>query len=55
MKETDPNQIYEHTLTFTPVKTRYVKVKALSEKSIPAWHGGKGKPGYLFVDEIILN
>lgn len=55
MKETDPNQVYEHTLTFTPVKARYVKVKALSEKSIPAWHGGKGKTGYLFVDEIILN
>ena len=55
MKETDPNQIYVHTLNFTPVKTRYVKVKALSEKSIPAWHGGKGNPGYLFVDEIILN
>lgn len=53
MKETDPNQVYEHTLTFTPVKARYVKVKALSEKSIPAWHGGKGKTGYLFVDEII--
>ena len=55
MKETDPNQIYTHTLKFNPVKTRYVKVKALSEKNIPAWHGGKGKPGYLFVDEIILD
>ena len=55
MKETDPNQIYEHKLTFTPVKARYVKVKALSEKSLPAWHSGKGKPGYLFVDEIVLN
>lgn len=43
MKETDPNQVYEHTLTFTPVKARYVKVKALSEKSIPAWHGGKAR------------
>lgn len=32
MKETDPNQIYVHTLNFTPVKTRYVKVKALSER-----------------------
>ncbi len=55
MKESDPNQIYTHELKFDPVKTRYVKVKALSEQKIPSWHGGKGKPGFLFVDEIILN
>ena len=55
MTEKDANQIYTHTLKFTPVKARYVKVTALSEKNIPAWHGGKGNPGYLFVDEIVLN
>lgn len=55
MKETDKNGIYEHKLTFDPVKARYVKVVALSERSIPQWHGGKGNPGFLFVDEITLN
>ena len=55
MKETDRNGLYEHQLTFDPVKTRYVKVVATSEHSIPAWHGGKGNPGFLFVDEITLN
>ena len=55
MKESDPNQIYTHELKFDPVKTRYVKVKALSEQKIPSWHGGKGNPGFLFVDEIILD
>ena len=55
MKESDPNQIYTHELKFDPIKTRYVKVKALSEQKIPSWHGGKGNPGFLFVDEIILN
>ena len=55
MKETDRNGLYEHKLTFDPVKTRYVKVIATSEHSIPAWHGGKGNPGFLFVDEITLN
>ncbi len=54
MKETDPNQIYTHELKFTPVKTRYVKVKALSERTIPAWHQGHGGVGFLFVDEISL-
>ena len=55
MKESDPNKIYTHELKFDSVETRYVKVKALSEHSIPAWHGGRGNYGFLFVDEITLN
>lgn len=54
MKESDHNGLYEHKLTFTPVNTRYVRVVAPSEKSIPAWHGGKGNPAFLFVDEITV-
>ena len=54
MKENDPNKIYTHELKFDAVKARYVKVKALSEHSIPAWHGGRGNYGFLFVDEITL-
>lgn len=55
MKETDKNGIYEHKLTFTPVKAKYVKVIALSERQIPEWHGGKGNPSFLFVDEITID
>jgi hexosaminidase len=55
MKETDPNKIYTHELKFAPVKARYVKVLAKPEYNIPSWHGGKGNPGFLFVDELILN
>ncbi len=48
--------IYSHTLKFNPVTARYVKVTALCEKSLPAWHGiGEGKPGFLFVDEIVVD
>ena len=55
MKETDRNGLYDHKLEFDPVTTRYVKVKGLVEHSIPSWHGGKGNPGFLFVDEIVIN
>ena len=55
MQESDKNGIYEHKLSFTPVTTRYVKVVAPSESSIPAWHGGKGNPAFLFVDEITID
>jgi hexosaminidase len=47
--------IYAHELNFIPVKARYVKVIAGSERSIPDWHGGRGRSGFLFVDEIVLN
>ena len=52
MKETDKDGIVEHKLTFAPVTTRYVRVIASPENSLPAWHGGKGKNAFLFVDEI---
>ncbi|WP_455496760.1 glycoside hydrolase family 20 protein [Coprobacter sp.] len=39
-------------IVFEPVNTRYIRIKANSVKSLPAWHGAKGKPGFLFVDEI---
>jgi len=55
MKESDKNGIYEHKLSFSPVKTQYVKVVALSESKIPAWHGGKDNPAFLFVDEITID
>lgn len=55
MKETDRNGLYEHKLAFSPVKARYVRILTPSEQAIPDWHGGKGKPGFLFVDEITID
>lgn len=55
MKADDRNGLYNHKLTFDPVTTRFVKIVGLVEHSIPAWHGGKGNPGFMFVDEIELN
>lgn len=54
MKEGGDNGVINHKLSFDTVKARYVKVYAESEQSIPAWHGGKGKPGFMFVDEIVI-
>lgn len=52
MKESDPNKIYTHTLKFAPTKVRYLQVTLKSEHSMPEWHSGKGRAGFLFVDEI---
>ena len=52
LEEQTPDNIYTYELTFPQTTTRYVKVTATSEHNIPKWHGGKGKPAFLFVDEI---
>ena len=51
----NPNQIYEHTLTFTPQTAKFVKVYLQPEHSLPEWHGGKGHPSFVFLDEITVN
>jgi len=56
MAADSPNQIYEHTLTFSaPQKARYIKVYVQPEHSLPEWHGGKGNPAFVFLDEISVN
>lgn len=47
--------IVEHTLDFTPVTARRVRVTLTPEPSIPAWHPGAGHPGFIFVDELELH
>ena len=49
------SDIVTHKLSFAPVTARYYKVTVKSVKSMPDWHAGKGKPAYIFVDEIALN
>lgn len=54
LTQTDRDGIYEYKLKFNQTKTRYVKIIAETEKSMPQWHSGAGKPAFLFVDEITL-
>lgn len=51
----DENRIYGHKVEFAPVKARYVKILALSDRDMPEWHGGRGLPAFIFVDEIEIN
>ena len=54
-KTTYYSDINTHNLSFNPVTARYYKVTVKTVKSMPDWHTGKGKPAYIFVDEIALN
>lgn len=55
MQESDSDGIIEHEFSFDPCKATYVKIKVISEKSMPDWHWDAGKAPFLLVDEIILN
>lgn len=55
MQESDSDGIIEHELSFDPCKATYVKIKVISEKSMPDWHWDAGKAPFLLVDEIILD
>lgn len=46
--------IGHHDVSFTPVKTRYVKVLIKGSPALPARHAGEGKRPYLFIDEIAI-
>lgn len=54
MKKEDEDKIYTHKLDFAAAQARYVKVKALVEASMPAWHGAAGRRSFIFVDEVIV-
>ena len=51
----DENRIYGHKVEFAPVKARYIKIKALSDRDMPAWHPAKDLPAFIFVDELEVN
>ena len=55
MQPEDANKIYKHELAFTATQARYVKIKALTEHSMPEWHGAKGYAAFLFIDEIAID
>ena len=55
MGEKDSDGILPYRYTFAPQSARYIKVHAVPEKAIPTWHTvAAGKPGFIFIDEIVV-
>ena len=50
----DGNGCKEYTLDFPETSARYLKVQAGCLKALPDWHPGAGRPGFVFVDEIVV-
>jgi putative alpha-1,2-mannosidase len=47
-------QIRDYKTEISPVRARYVRVKATNLGKIPAWHPGAGSDAFIFVDEIFI-
>lgn len=47
-------QIKDYKQNIRPIKTRFVRVKAVNLGKIPAWHPGAGFDAFIFVDEIFI-
>ena len=45
----------EFRQSITPIKRRYVRVRAFNIGKIPAWHAGAGADPWIFVDEIFID
>ncbi|HRH43880.1 MAG TPA: GH92 family glycosyl hydrolase, partial [Pyrinomonadaceae bacterium] len=49
------NIIRDFQTNISPVRARYVRVKATNLGKIPAWHPGAGDNAFIFVDEIFID
>ncbi len=54
-KKIVPSFAYLYSLHFKPVAIRYVKLAGQPIKKLPLWHPGKGKPGWFFMSEVVVN
>jgi uncharacterized membrane protein len=50
-----PAYMTNYRIDFPPQKIRCLKVVAGPVKKLPEWHPGKGKPGWIFFDELLVN
>ena len=53
-KAGDGNGNIEFALDFPETTAKYLKVVAGCLEALPEWHSGAGRPGFVFVDEIIV-
>ena len=51
----EPASLIDPKIIFDPVQVKVLKIVAKPIRALPKWHGGKGKPGWVFVNEIVVN
>ena len=54
-KVDDGNGCQKFNITIPETSAKYLKVTANTIKALPEWHSGKGRPGFVFVDEVMVD
>ena len=49
-----PNGIRDYKISIPDTDSKYIRVKVQPVEALPEWHGGKGRRGYIFIDEITV-
>jgi len=50
-----PASLIQPKIIFDPTQVKFLKIIAKPIKALPKWHEAKGKPGWIFVNEIVVN
>ena len=50
-----PGYLTDYRISFAPQTVRCLKVTADHVAKLPDWHPGKGQPGWVFFDELLIN
>ncbi|MFT3705905.1 MAG: chitobiase/beta-hexosaminidase C-terminal domain-containing protein [Agriterribacter sp.] len=51
----DPTKLVQQDVQFAPAQVQCLKIVAQPIRSLPQWHDGKGKEGWVFISEVVLN
>ena len=54
-KVDDGNGCQKFNITIPETSAEYLKVTANTIKALPEWHSGKGRPGFVFIDEVMVH
>jgi hypothetical protein len=50
----EPAELIQPKIAFNSSEVKCLKIIAKPIKALPKWHDGKGKPGWVFLNEIIV-
>jgi len=50
-----PSRLLQEQVQFSPAEVQCLKIIVKPIAALPAWHDSKGKPGWAFISEVVLN
>jgi hypothetical protein len=54
-QKNEPGLMVQQSIAFKPTWVKCIKITAQPVKLIPAWHANKGKKGWVFLNEVVVN